>query len=161
MNLTGGGSDSRPSETVERMQRAQLWKAPSRLFAECCLPIGGERTAPGREQDRDRVFRYSESRLKKHSLKVRNCSRASRCALVISFVQKNTREFSPRVSSNSRRTSGLRCSCCSRGDGRTCRRLLGGSGCAAGLVQGVDDFICEIDILWRIQHDRHSVDAHT
>ena len=98
VNLTGGRSHSRPPEAIGRAQRAQLWKISSRLFAECCLPIRSERTGPRREQDRNRAIRYSESGSKKHSVEVRSCSRPSACQRVISSVQKNTREFSPRVS---------------------------------------------------------------
>src|SRR5512133_3410568 len=97
VNLTGGRGHSRPSEAIGRMQRVQLWKIPSRLFAECCLPIRSERTGPRHKQDRNRAFRYSESGWKRHSLEVRNNSQTSPCQRVISSVQKNTREFSPRV----------------------------------------------------------------
>src|SRR6185312_17479301 len=91
-------SHSRPSEAIGRAQRAQLWKIPRRLFAECCLPIRSERTGARRDQDRNRAYRCSELESKKHSLEVRNCSRPSACQRLISSVQKNTREFSPRVS---------------------------------------------------------------
>ena len=97
VNLTAGRGHSRPPEAIVGAQRAQLSKIPGRLFAECCLPIRSERTGPRREQDRNRAIRYSESGSKKHSLEVRNCSRPSACQRLISPVQKNTREFSPRV----------------------------------------------------------------
>ena len=97
MNLTGGRGDARPPEAIGRAQGTQLWKTPSRLFAECCLPIRSERNGPRREQDRNRAIRYSELGSKKHSLEVRNCAQPSPCQRVISSVQKNTREFSPRV----------------------------------------------------------------
>src|SRR5690348_2940786 len=90
VNLTGGRSDSRPSEAIERAQGAQLWKVPTRLFAERSLPISGKRTRPRSEQDRHHVSHYSESGLNKHSLEVRNCSQPSPCQLMISSVQKNT-----------------------------------------------------------------------
>jgi hypothetical protein len=70
VNLTGGRGHSRPPEAIGRAQRAQLWKIPSRLFAECCLPIRSERTGPAREQDCNRAFRYLESGWKKHCLEV-------------------------------------------------------------------------------------------
>ena len=95
VNLTGGRCYSRPAEAIRRPQRAQLWKIPTRLFAECCLPIRAERTGARREQDPNRAYRYSKSRSKKHSLEVRNCSRPSACQRLISSVQKNTREFPP------------------------------------------------------------------
>jgi len=98
VNLTGGRCYSRPAEAIRRPQRAQLWKIPTRLFTECCLPIRGERTGARGDHDRNRAYRYSKSRSKKHSLEVRNCSRPSACQRLISSVQKNTREFSPRVS---------------------------------------------------------------
>jgi hypothetical protein len=98
VNLTRGRGHSRPPEAIGRAQRTQLWKIPGRLFAECRLPIRSERTGPRREQDRNRAIRYSESGSKKHSLEVRNCSRPLACPWAISSVQKNTREFSPRVS---------------------------------------------------------------
>src|SRR5436189_196036 len=88
---------STPPEAIVRAQRAQLSKIPGRLFTECCLPIRSERTGPRREQDRNRAIRYSESGSKKHSLELRNCSQPSPCQRAISSVQKNTREFSPRV----------------------------------------------------------------
>jgi hypothetical protein len=98
VNLTIGRGYSRPAEAIGRAQRAQLWKIPRGLFADRCLPIRSERTGPRREQNRNRAYRYSESESKKHSLEVRNCSRPSACQRLISSVQKNTREFSPRVS---------------------------------------------------------------
>jgi hypothetical protein len=97
VDLTGGRCQSRPSEAIKRAHRAQLWKIPSWLFAQCRLPIRSERSGPRREQDRSRAFRYSESGWKKHSLEVRNCSRPSARRRMISSVQKNTRELSPRV----------------------------------------------------------------
>ena len=97
VNLTAGRAHSRPPEAIVRTQRAQLSKIPGRLFAECCLPIRSERTGPRREQNRNRAIRYSESGSKKHSLQVRNCTQSSPCQRAISSVQKNTREFSPRV----------------------------------------------------------------
>ena len=97
VNLTGGRCYSRPAEAIRRPQRAQLWEIPTRLFTECCLPIRGERTGARREHDRNRAYRYSKSRSKKHSLEVRNCSQPSACQRLISSVQKNTREFRPRV----------------------------------------------------------------
>src|SRR6516225_2742099 len=71
VNLTRGCGQSGPSEAIERMQRAQLWKIPRRLFVQCCLPIRSERTGARREQDRNPTFRYSESGWKRHSLDVR------------------------------------------------------------------------------------------
>ena len=97
VNLTGGCGHSGPSETIGCAQRAQFWKIPRRLFAECCLPIRSERTGQRRDQDRNRACRYSESGSKKHSLEVRNCSRPSACQWLISPYKKNTREFCPRV----------------------------------------------------------------
>src|SRR6476646_200169 len=97
VNLTSGRGYSRPAEAIGRVQRAQLWEIPRGLFAERCLPIRSEQTGPRREQNRNRAYRYSESGSKKHSLEVRNCSRPSACQRLISSVQKNTREFSPRV----------------------------------------------------------------
>jgi len=79
VNLTGSRGYSRPAEAVSRPQRAQFWKIPRRLFAECRLPIRSERTGARSEQDRNRAYRYSESGSKKHSLEVRNCSRPSAC----------------------------------------------------------------------------------
>jgi hypothetical protein len=98
VNVTGGRGHSRPSEAIGRAQRAQLRKIPGRLFAECCLPIRSDRTGPKCEQDRNRAIRCSKWGWKKHSLEVRNCSQTSACQRMISSVQKNTREFSPRVS---------------------------------------------------------------
>src|SRR5437868_6299147 len=88
VNLTGGRGHSRPSEAIERAQRAQLWKIPRWLFAQCCLPIRSERTGPKREQDRNRAFCYPESEWKKHSVEVRNCSQSLACQRMISSVQK-------------------------------------------------------------------------
>jgi len=93
MNLTRGRRHSRPPKAIGRAQRAQLGKIPNRLLAERCLPIRSERTAPRREEERNRAFRYSGSG--KHSLEVRSCSRPSSCQRTISSVQKNTREFWP------------------------------------------------------------------
>ena len=98
VNLTGGRGHSRPPKAIKCAQRSQLWEISSRLFAKCCLPIRSERNGPRREQDRNRAIRYSELGSKKHSLEVRNCSQPSPCQRVISSVQKNTREFIPRVS---------------------------------------------------------------
>jgi hypothetical protein len=134
VNLTGGRGHSRPPEAIGRPQRAQFRKIPSRLFTECCLPIRSERTGPRREQDRNRATRYSESGSKKHSLEVRSCSQLSTCQRAISSVQKNTREFDRVYSGNSRRTSGFRCSCCRRANGRGCRRLPSRSCSATGFV---------------------------
>jgi hypothetical protein len=134
VNLTGGRGHSRPPEAIGRAQRAQLWKIPGRLLAECCLPIRSERTGPGRKQDCNRAFRYSESGSKKHSLEVRNCSRPSACRPVISSVQKIHASLARVYLSNSKRTSGFRWSCCRRGDGCACRRLLGQSCSATGFV---------------------------
>jgi hypothetical protein len=97
VNLTGRRGYSGPPEAIGCTQRAQLWKIPSRLFAECCLPIRGKRTGRTGEQDRNRAFRYSKSGSKKHFQEVRNCSQPSPCQRAISSVQKNTREFIPRV----------------------------------------------------------------
>ena len=98
VNFTGGRGYSRPAKTIRRPQRAQLWKIPTGLLAKRCLPIRSKRTGTKREDDRNRAYRYSESGSKKHSLEVRNCSRPPACQQRISSVQKNTREFSPRVS---------------------------------------------------------------
>jgi len=70
VNLTGGRGHTRPAKAIERAQRSQLWEIPSRFLAECSLPIRSERTTPGRNQERNRTFRYSESG--KHSLEVRS-----------------------------------------------------------------------------------------
>jgi len=93
VNLTGGRCHSGPTEAIRRAQGTQLWKIPRWLFAECCLPIRGERTGQRRDQDRNRAYRYSKSGSEKHSLEVRNCSRPSACQRLISSVQKNTREL--------------------------------------------------------------------
>ena len=58
MNFTGGRGHSRPAKAINRAQRSQLREISSRLFAECRLPIRSERTAPGREEERNRAFRY-------------------------------------------------------------------------------------------------------
>ena len=98
VNLTSSRGHSRPPEAIGRAQRPQRRKIPSWFFAECFLPIRSEQTGPGGEQDRDRASRYSEWTSKKHSLEVRSCSLSSAWQQMISSVQKNTREFTPRVS---------------------------------------------------------------
>jgi hypothetical protein len=97
VNFTSGRGYSRPAKAIRRAQRAQLWKIPTGLLAKCCLPIRSKRTGAKREHDRNRAYRYLESGSKKHSLEVRNCSPPLAYQQRISSVQKNTREFSPRV----------------------------------------------------------------
>src|SRR5262249_39880367 len=61
MNFTGGRGHSRPAKAIKRAQRSQLWKISGRLFAEGCLPIRSERTAPRGQQERNRALRCSKS----------------------------------------------------------------------------------------------------
>jgi hypothetical protein len=95
MNLTRGRGHSRPPKAIGRAQGAQLWKIPNRLLAERCLPVRSERTAPRREQECNRAFRYSEAG--KHSLELRSCSRPSPCQRPFQPYKKIHASFSPRV----------------------------------------------------------------
>src|SRR5437016_3373027 len=59
-----------------------------------------------------------------------------------------------------RRTSGF-CSCC-RGRRSACSGLSirsCRSRSATGFVERVDDLVCEINVVWRVQHDRDAVYA--